>query len=125
LIWLSKRPFLLDRDYKLKIHTQTLPVRIGKINKVMDASKVVGTLEKTQVDRHDVAEVVLETRQPVAFDLISEAESTGRFVIVDGYDIAGGGIIIAAEKDAQEEFRAEAPPAKRRPGRRRVAESLP
>jgi bifunctional enzyme CysN/CysC len=51
---------------------------------------------------------VLETRQPIAFDAISDGEATGRFVIVDGYDIAGGGIIISAEKDDQEELRAEA-----------------
>src|SRR5205814_1335323 len=59
-------------------------------------------------DRNDVADVVLEARQPIAFDPISENESTGRFVIVDGYDIAGGGIIISAEKDQHEDFRAEA-----------------
>lgn len=108
LIWLSKQPFVEGRDYKLKIHTQALPVKIFKINKVMDASKAEGTLAKRQVDRHDVAEIILETRAPIAFDLIDSNESTGRFVIVDGYDIAGGGIITAVEKDDQEEFRAEA-----------------
>jgi bifunctional enzyme CysN/CysC len=55
-----------------------------------------------------VADLVLETRQPIAFDRISEGEATGRFVIVDGYDIAGGGIITAAEKDEHEALRAEA-----------------
>jgi bifunctional enzyme CysN/CysC len=51
---------------------------------------------------------VLETRQPIAFDPISESEATGRFVIVDGYDIAGGGIITAAETDEKDDLRAEA-----------------
>jgi bifunctional enzyme CysN/CysC len=55
-----------------------------------------------------VADVILETRNPVAFDLISESEATGRFVIVDGYDVAGGGIITAAESDEQDDLRAEA-----------------
>ena len=58
--------------------------------------------------RHDVADVILETRSPVAFDLIGDSEATGRFVIVDGYDVAGGGIITAAESDAQDDLRAEA-----------------
>jgi bifunctional enzyme CysN/CysC len=44
----------------------------------------------------------------VAFDLIGDSEATGRFVIVDGYDVAGGGIIVAAESDHQEELRDEA-----------------
>jgi bifunctional enzyme CysN/CysC len=108
LIWLGKKPFQQGRDYKLKIHTQALPVRIHKINKVIDASEAGSALQKDHVGRHDVADLVLEARQPIAFDLIGQGEGTGRFVIVDGYDIAGGGIITAAEKDDQEEFRAEA-----------------
>jgi bifunctional enzyme CysN/CysC len=108
MIWLGKKPFVPGRDYKLKIHTQNQPVRIHKINKVIDASEAGSVLKKDNVGRHDVADLVLETRQPIAFDSIAEGESTGRFVIVDGYDIAGGGIIIGAEKDEQEDFRAEA-----------------
>jgi bifunctional enzyme CysN/CysC len=108
LIWLGKKPFSPDRDYKLKIHTQSLPIRIQKINKVIDASEAGSALNKNEVGRHDVADLVLETRNPVAFDAITEGEATGRFVIVDGYDIAGGGIIIGAEKDEKEGLRAEA-----------------
>jgi bifunctional enzyme CysN/CysC len=108
MIWLGKKPFSPGRDYKLKIHTQSQPVRIHKINKVIDASESDSTLAKKEVGRHDVADVVLETRQPIAFDTIANGESTGRFVLVDGYDIAGGGIITAPEKDEKEELRAEA-----------------
>jgi len=108
LIWLGKKPFVSGRDYKLKIHTQSQPVSIYKINKVIDASAAGSAFVKDHIDRHDVADVILETRQPIAFDTIAESEATGRFVIVDGYDIAGGGIITAAENDNQEDFRAEA-----------------
>jgi bifunctional enzyme CysN/CysC len=108
LIWLGKKPFEKGRDYKIKIHTAAVPIRIHKINQVLDASEAGRTLAKEHVGRHDVADLVLETRQPIAFDLIGDSEATGRFVIVDGYDVAGGGIIIEAVSDAQEEFRAEA-----------------
>jgi bifunctional enzyme CysN/CysC len=132
LIWLGKTPFSPDRDYKLKIHTQALPVRIRKVNKVIDASEPspqpspsAGRGRPTDllpvegeggrrpdegliINRHDVADLILETRQPIAFDTITGGEATGRFVIVDGYDIAGGGIITGAEKDDRESLRAEA-----------------
>lgn len=109
MIWLGKKAFATGRDYKLKIHTQSQPVRLHKINKVMDASEANGdALKKTDVGRHEVADVILETRQPIAFDPISQGEATGRFVIVDGYDIAGGGIITKVEKDEKEDLRAEA-----------------
>ena len=71
LIWLGKKPFLAGQDYKLKIHTQSQPVRIHKINKVIDASEAGSVLHKDHVGRHDVADVVLEVRQPLAFDAIS------------------------------------------------------
>ena len=108
LIWLGKKPFVIGRDYKLKLHTQAIAVRIHRINKVIDASELDVELTKDHVGRHDVADLVLETRNPVAFDLISESEATGRFVIVDGYDVAGGGIITGTEADAQDDLRAEA-----------------
>ena len=108
LIWLSKRPFEKGRDYKLKIHTTAVAVRILKINKVIDASEANSQLAKDSVGRHDVADLVLETRQPIAFDLTADSEATGRFVIVDGYDVAGGGIIVEAISDDHADFRAEA-----------------
>ncbi len=114
MIWLGKKPFVTGRDYKLKIHTQSQPVRIHKINKVIDASidkassPAAASGGSMVINRHDVADVILETRQPIAFDKIGDNEATGRFVIVDGYDIAGGGIITNAEKDEKEDLRAEA-----------------
>jgi bifunctional enzyme CysN/CysC len=83
-------------------------VRIHRILKVIDASELGSVLEKDHIGRHDVADVILETRQPVAFDLTSDCEATGRFVIVDGYDVAGGGIVTAAVADELKDLRAEA-----------------
>src|SRR5205814_9531879 len=94
-------------DYKIKLGTAALPVQLQKINKVIDASELDSRLEKGEVGRHDVADVILELRQPVAFDLTAECEATGRFVIVDGYDVAGGGIITAAVADELGDPRAE------------------
>ena len=108
VIWLGRKPFVQGRDYKLKLHTVATPVRIHKLLKVIDASEVDSTLGKDHVGRHDVADLILETRSPVAYDLIGDSESTGRFVIVDGYDVAGGGIITALESDEQDDLRAEA-----------------
>lgn len=109
LIWLGRKPFVQGRDYKLKLSTAAVPVRIHRINQVLDASaKDDGKLDKQEVGRHDVADVVLETRQPIAFDLIADSDVTGRFVIVDGYDIAGGGIVVGTVADERDGDRAEA-----------------
>src|SRR5207302_5481926 len=41
------------------------------------------------------AELTLHTGKPIAFDVHAEIVPTGRFVIVDGFDVSGGGIIAA------------------------------
>jgi len=108
LIWLGKKPFVKDRDYKIKLGTTACPVRIHRLVKVIDASQLNTELVKDSVGRHDVADIILESRQPLSFDLIGDCDATGRFVIVDGYDVAGGGIITAAVADEQDDFRSEA-----------------
>lgn len=93
VIWLGREALVPGRLYKLKLHTAAVPVRVHKLLKVIDASALDGELDKDTVGRHDVADLILETTAPVAFDLSGQVEATGRFVIVDGYEIAGGGII--------------------------------
>lgn len=98
IFWMGRESMTLDKEYKLKIGTAKVPVKIKKIEKVMDASNLQNA-QKNKIDRHDVATCVLECSTPVAFDLTGSVEATSRFVIVDKYDIAGGGIITEGLKD--------------------------
>ena len=60
------------------------------------------------VEKNQVAELTLRAKAPLAFDLSHTFETTGRFVIVDEYDISGGGIITELVHDEQEILRDEA-----------------
>ena len=98
LFWLGKQPFAKGKTYKLKLATQEVECAIESLERVFDAA----TLEtvsrpdhSTCVGRHEVAELTLHTRRPIAFDVHAAIAATGRFVIVDGFDVAGGGIIVA------------------------------
>jgi bifunctional enzyme CysN/CysC len=95
LFWLGKTPMNPNKTYKLKLGTARTSVRLKEILSVMDASEL-SRHKKNEIDRHEVAECVFQTLKPVAFDLASSIEETGRFVIVDDYEIAGGGIITQA-----------------------------
>ena len=99
LFWLGRRPMEPGRRYKLKLGTAETEVGIESIIRVLDASDLGTTTTKQRVDRHDVAEVILRARSPIAFDASEQIEATGRFVIVDGFDIAGGGIVRAKIAD--------------------------
>ena len=60
------------------------------------------------IGKNQVAELTLRAKTPAAFDLSASFETTGRFVLVDEYDIAGGGIITELVHDDQEFLREEA-----------------
>lgn len=96
LFWMGRQPLLKDKPYKLKLTTQEVECRIEAIEKVIDAS-TLATLERPaqdqRVGRHEVAELAIRTKRPIAFDAHSEIIPTGRFVIVDGLDVCGGGIV--------------------------------
>ena len=96
VFWLGKQPFSRDKKYKLKLATQEVECEIDEIEKVIDAS-TLATLARAPgeayVGRHEVAELSLRTRRPIAFDTVSQVVPLGRFVIVDGFDVSGGGII--------------------------------
>ncbi len=110
LFWMGHAPMIRDHAYKLKLGAVRSPVKLVEVLSVLDATELGTVANKQQVDRHDVAEVILETPKPVAFDVVGEIEQTGRLVIVDNFEIAGAGIILAGvttrESTLQDHIRA-------------------
>jgi len=94
LLWLRKEPMVMNKRYVLKLSTARVPVWLRKVNVILDASDLSTNTCRQHIERHDVAECVLETLKPVAFDLASEIRQTSRFVVIDNFQIAGGGIIL-------------------------------
>ena len=107
LFWLGREPMSPGKRYRLKLGTAATEVTIDQIHRVLDASNLDATNTKQEVGRHDVADLVLRARQPIAFDAAADMEQTGRFVIVDGFDIAGGGIVRELVPDALNQRRLE------------------
>jgi bifunctional enzyme CysN/CysC len=99
LFWLGKEPMIFNKRYLLKLGTTRVPVWLRRINTVLDASELSTELNRTHIERHDVAECILETLKPVAFDLTTDIAQTGRFVVIDNYQIAGGGVILDIARD--------------------------
>jgi bifunctional enzyme CysN/CysC len=95
VFWMGKQPLVKGKIYKLKIATQQVPVVVSEILHVLNAAELASS-QKDHVDRHEVGECVFETMKPVAFDLVGDIAETGRFVLVDNYEISGGGIILSS-----------------------------
>jgi bifunctional enzyme CysN/CysC len=102
VFWLGRRPLEAGRDYLLKLGTARSTVRVEEIHRVIDASNLDADDTKTVIERHDVAEVTFKLSRALAFDSHDELAETSRFVIVDDYEIRGGGIIQEALSDHQE-----------------------
>jgi len=96
IFWMGKNPLSLNKKYKLKIGTNQVSVILEKLENVLDASVLKISTDRNFVERHEVAQCIFQTSEIFSFDLVGEIKTTSRFVIVDGYDIAGGGIIIEA-----------------------------
>jgi bifunctional enzyme CysN/CysC len=101
LFWLGKEPMVKRKEYLLKLGTARVTCRIEDIIRVMDASTLDAASQKLVVQRHDVAECVLKLDRAIACDLADDVAATSRFVIVDDFEIRGGGIVREALPDRQ------------------------
>jgi adenylyl-sulfate kinase len=105
VFWLGRRPLAPGREYLLKIGTARSAVRVESIDRVIDASSLVAHEAATQVGRYEVAKCTLSCTRAVACDHADEVPGTGRFVIVDGDEICGGGTVREALPDRQDDSR--------------------
>lgn len=92
VFWFGQEPLGVGRTYTLKLATRTAPVRVEAIEAVID-TQTLGASPAESAARDSVAEVVLRARGLLALDPFSANPRTGRFVLVDGYDLVGGGVI--------------------------------
>lgn len=105
LFWMGKAALTRGKEYLLKVGCIKEPVTVEKILSVMDASDLSSAKQKETIEYHDVAECILRCRHAIAFDTVETIQGTGRFVIVDNYEIRGGGIIREALADEQQQIR--------------------
>jgi len=92
VFWLGERPLATGRSYVAKLATAQLPVTVQAITRIIDSA----TLDAQPAEvagRNAVAEVVFRTPAPVALDEARSNPRTGRFVLIEDYDVVGGGLV--------------------------------
>jgi len=105
LFWLGKEPMVKRKEYLLMLGTARVTCRIEEVLRVMDASTLDASTNRQSVQRHDVAECVLKLDRAIACDLAENIPATSRFVVVDDFEIRGGGIGREALADRQSAVR--------------------
>lgn len=94
IFWLGAEPLRVNRPVPIRLGAQTTQAKIMSVRRVVDS----GTLEPLQGEPHqigknEVADVTFRAQKPLAFDNAERIVECGRFVIMNGAHIAGGGVI--------------------------------
>ena len=102
VFWLGRKEMTLGGSYKLKLATQELECQVASIERVIDASTLAAPASRSgagesaaikTVSRNDVAALPLQMRKPLVLDNHDRVAPLGRFVLVDGHEVSGGGIV--------------------------------
>ncbi|HEX8879706.1 MAG TPA: hypothetical protein VF749_06735, partial [Candidatus Acidoferrum sp.] len=94
LVWLHAEPLLIDKPLLLKQTTRVVKARVRRILHRAN----VNTLEHEPAERlemNGIAEVEVETNQPLILDAYSTSRATGSFILIDPFSNAtvGAGMV--------------------------------
>ena len=92
LFWLSPRPLAAGARLTLRLGAQSAPVEVQEIGRVVNSADLAER-DQAQLECFDVGDVVLRSRRMLALDPYAENRATGRFVLVEGIETVGGGVI--------------------------------
>lgn len=93
IFWLSHTPLKVGNSYKVRMGAQECPVSVQSIDTVIDTQDLATEGKAREVHRNEVAQITLRARDMVPLDPYGDNVRTGRVVLYEGYDIAGGGLI--------------------------------
>jgi len=98
IFWMGKQPLEAEKPYAIRFLTAEVPCEIETFHRIYDAS----TLEPLaagvdKLPRNECAEVTIRAKAPIAIDAYGTLRRSGRFVLVDGHDVCGGGTVAALE----------------------------
>lgn len=97
---MGKNVLTVGKKYKLKLATAEVEATVEKIIRTVDASTLESRSSSNELRLNDVAEIIFKLKEKIAFDEFAKSPTTGRFVLVDCYDVAVGGIVLRSEKYA-------------------------
>ena len=103
VFWIHDTPLRSGELIPLKLGTQQAEARVLGIQRTLDAVTLeTGTGTTGEVKVHEVAEIRLRVRKPIAFDVGGKVPALGRFVLMRGRRIGGGGVIDSVVDEPQD-----------------------
>lgn len=81
--WFDEEPLSAQRKYLLKQATNTVYVRVGSVDTVLDVSTLSHGTDKATLSMNDIGTVQLSLQKPLAADTYDAHPATGAFVLID------------------------------------------
>jgi bifunctional enzyme CysN/CysC len=97
IFWIHEEKLRPGAPITVRLLSQETTAEVMAIEKVVDAttlSEVRRPAGEAYVGRHEVAEVSIRTKKPLAFDVGGQIAPTSRFAIYTGRAPTGGGVIL-------------------------------
>ncbi|MBT7731620.1 MAG: adenylyl-sulfate kinase, partial [Rhodospirillaceae bacterium] len=92
VFWVGEKPMNTGDRLKMKIGTAEHAVEIEAVESIIDVSNLK-TSNSDLIERNDIGEAIFRTKSTIALDSFETNHRTGRFVLIDGYETVGGGVV--------------------------------
>src|SRR6516225_9352632 len=94
VFWIARTPLSTGDSCRVKLVTQDVSGQVSALGRIFDpGDKEEPGAAATSLPRHAAGEVTLTLRTPLVFDRMDRVAATGRFVLQQGNEIVGGGIV--------------------------------
>lgn len=96
LIWLGRNPFRKNKTYLLKLGSAKIKAELAHIERVLEADNEehIALHNANELSRNQAGTVILRLLAPLVCARFADNQTLGRFVLVDEYDAAAGGIVL-------------------------------
>jgi bifunctional enzyme CysN/CysC len=101
IFWLGREPLSRGKSYVLKLGSARVEARVEAVHRAMDSAGSASFEQPESVLRNQFADCTLRFARPIAFDVPETCAATSRFVLVEDFEIRGGGIMREALADRE------------------------
>lgn len=104
VLWLGTQALAPGRAVTLKVGTARTGARVERVHRVVDAA-AQQVESRQEVRRNELAECTLRLERALPFDTGGDFPDGARFVLVEDFDVRGGGVVREVLDDAHDAAR--------------------
>ena len=97
IFWFSNQRLQINKKYKIKINTTDYDITFSKIKRIINIDDLTEK-KNDDVQKNNVADVLIESESILCLDNFELVNNTGKFSLIDQFEVVGGGVVKSASK---------------------------